>query len=640
MSDIASYAIYPPIGIARIGNAPDDYFYGPEVPGEVPDPPGGFKDADGRIKRQAVRFRVYGLTTTGEVVQEITAADAEITWRVHVANRKGKWYKFENAMDLGRLAKTAGLRNPQVTGSERGRLLIDPGTRSISGIEQQGDLNFQLNGEFLGVPVFLGELRTDVQGRLVVLGGLGASRSVSGEQATTFANNDGWFDDTCDGTVRAIVRIGERQFEANPAVVAVVPPNYGQGLYGVVTMYDVVYDLFCRDSRWTHFQAPVRPDFWLHIFPIFARLVCTQWLNSGFHLLFGYNSPCDFTAKSLLSRLADPSDGERPLRRRVFDWFRNPAGQLIPPDEAVQLPPFYGDAFGDFEGVGAVGLTLTRTQNDWLRCWAEGDFNSGPATASSTPKLEDLPVSEQPHALTRANLEDCLGGPFHPSIELTWTMRVATMWKEPFRLNLLAEGQQPNEEYGPTLTPDEALGKGGVAEATGPGTLTRWMGVPWQTDEASCDAGYEMGTYLRSPSFWAARVPNHVLPDPAYRRLLNTTVPPAQRLKHFDNRQPWLRFFGPAYLKRINDMASQWYKVGIVTRQPGPTDASVALLPDAAWVETGLDPSFSAVDPTYAQVERAEGIASPTRMAAVARPEIPLADAAAPARRTLRRDEL
>ena len=60
MSDqnsIVRYAIYPGIGVARVGNSPDEYFIGPEAPGEVPQPEGGYKDSAGRVKRQAARFR-------------------------------------------------------------------------------------------------------------------------------------------------------------------------------------------------------------------------------------------------------------------------------------------------------------------------------------------------------------------------------------------------------------------------------------------------------------------------------------------------------------------------------------------------------------------------------------------------------
>jgi hypothetical protein len=43
---------------------------------------GFYRDATGALKRQATRFRVYGLNGEGQVVAELTAADAEIRWRV------------------------------------------------------------------------------------------------------------------------------------------------------------------------------------------------------------------------------------------------------------------------------------------------------------------------------------------------------------------------------------------------------------------------------------------------------------------------------------------------------------------------------------------------------------------------------
>ncbi|HEV7892913.1 MAG TPA: LodA/GoxA family CTQ-dependent oxidase, partial [Pyrinomonadaceae bacterium] len=133
MDEVVRYAVYPCIGIARVGNSPDEYFIGPEAPGEIPRPDGGFKDGEGRIKRQAARFRVYGLSKSGKVVREITAAEAEITWRVQLANRKAAWYQFLNAMDLGpKYAMAAGLRNRTITGDDRKQLVIDPGPRTIT----------------------------------------------------------------------------------------------------------------------------------------------------------------------------------------------------------------------------------------------------------------------------------------------------------------------------------------------------------------------------------------------------------------------------------------------------------------------------------------------------------------------------
>src|SRR5215217_3520503 len=73
LSEIEQIVIHPAIGIARVGNSPDEWFLGPETPGPHPVPPGGFKDASGRIKPQAARFRLFGLDKDGQVVTEVTA---------------------------------------------------------------------------------------------------------------------------------------------------------------------------------------------------------------------------------------------------------------------------------------------------------------------------------------------------------------------------------------------------------------------------------------------------------------------------------------------------------------------------------------------------------------------------------------
>ena len=605
MSDqngIVSYAIYPGIGIARVGNSPDEYFIGPEAPGEVPQPEGGYKDSAFRIKRQAARFRIYGINEAGEAVREITADDAEITWRVHVANRKAGWYQFLNAMDLGKYAITTTLRNKTITGADRQKLIIDPGPRSISGRNTQGDAYHFDSGEFMGIKVPLGELRTDEAGRLIFLGGFGHSASYDKQQAITFANNDGWHDDTSDGPVRATVKIEGKEFEAEPAMVAVTPPSYGQGLYGVVTMYDVVFDLFSRDAK---FGRPRRPSFWRDIYPIFERLVGNQWVNSGVSFLFGSGSPSDLTEAELLDKLSSPAEEHKPLRTSYFNWFRNPADATAA-QEPEKLPPFYGDAFGDFMDLGMDDLAVTPTQYEWLQRWAQGDFDNDPTHRDRPPTLAAYPIADQPHALDEANLESCLGGPFHPGIELTWPLRVASMWKSPYRLNVLPEGQEPNMNYGPSLSPVEALGPGGVVESSGPGTLTWWLGVPWQTDEASCLSGYELGTFLSLPSFWAARVPNQVLSERSYRRVLDESLPLAQRMKHLFYRVDWLRYFGPDYERRINDNVAKWDKLGIITEREGSADHAEHGLPARFWVETGLAPEFTKSDPTWEQVRIAE----------------------------------
>ena len=623
---IVSYAIHPAIGVARVGNAPVEYFMAPEAPGVLPDPDGpvpgredswrpGYKDAQGRIKRQACRFRVYGLDASGRVVKEITAEHATITWTVHVAARKAAWYAFNNAMDLGEHAKEALMRN---AGTPRAKLAITPPARTISGPDTNADgrdRGYRIAGKIMKQPAVLGELRCDAAGRLVVLGGPGDARSFADffNPITTFANNDGWYDDIADGPVRATIQLegSEEVHEAEPAVVVTTPPNYGPGLLGVVTMYDVCLDLFRREGvgGGEPLPAPERPSFTRDIFPILDRLNRTQWVNQGFFMLFGDGSPADFTEPARIERLASLGAGAKQrrvnagAREAVFAWFRDPSSSEARPAE---IPPFYGDAFGDFTGLPNDELAVTHTQYEALGKWARGDFEAdwrGPPRAKA---LSSLRVADQPAALDRAHLEDVLGGPFHPGIEVTWTLRRASMWKAPFRLNLLPAGEQPRDDYGPILRPEQCLGPDGPLHANGPGSLTRWMGTPWQTDSASCLSGYDASYYLPLPSFWAARIPNEVLSRFAFERSADTKLSEVQRQRHFALRSYWLRDLAPDGNARRQDMVANWWKLGVVAPRPAPRGKANISASRMVWVETGRDAQYTEDDPTRRQVVIAE----------------------------------
>ena len=124
-------------------------------------------------------------------------------------------------------------------------------------------------------------------------------------------------------------------------------------------------------------------------------------------------------------------------------------------------------------------------------------------------------------------------------------------------------------------------------------------------------SGYEPGTYLPIPSFWAVRVPNHVLPERAYQRLQDTSLPLPQRYKHLHNRPEWLRFMTDQYLRRINNMVNQWDKVGIIAERPGPADSDASGMPTRLWVETEVWEGWLAGDATYAQTLIAEGVQAP-----------------------------
>ncbi len=257
---IESVAIYPSIGVARVGNSPDEFFFGPEIPGALPSDADHFRDPKGRIKRQAARFRVYGLNAAGKVVREITAHDAEITWTVHVANTKAAWFQFDQAMDVpasegkivGAKATVSLLRNPQVNLGERDELVIDPGPRTIAGAgtNAAGDETEYAfdTGKFAGKPVYLGELRTDEAARLIFLGGRGLSGSIDDIPVQTgqFANTPGWHDDIADGPVDAIVKIDGARVPGRGGGCSRAPPDYAPGIIALITGYDLIFEVATR----------------------------------------------------------------------------------------------------------------------------------------------------------------------------------------------------------------------------------------------------------------------------------------------------------------------------------------------------------------------------------------------------------
>jgi hypothetical protein len=119
--------IHPAIGIARVGNS-DEFFIGPEVPHVTAQPQDGYRDGEGRLERQAARFRIYGYDSQGNVVAELTVSNSEIQWSAHVANKKVAWYDFDAALDLPEaVSLRSARRNAAVQGKEREKLIIDPG---------------------------------------------------------------------------------------------------------------------------------------------------------------------------------------------------------------------------------------------------------------------------------------------------------------------------------------------------------------------------------------------------------------------------------------------------------------------------------------------------------------------------------
>ena len=599
--EITRVEIYPPLGIARVGNSPDSYFFGPEIPDVREEDKGNYRDDKGRIKRQAVCFRLFGLNNKGQVVKELSSADGEITWTVHIANKKAAWFNFDQALDIPSSRGLVGSDVPAIASiqrnadtKDRSQLAIDPGPRSISGrnINANGkELKYTFdNGQFFGTNVYLGELRTDNSGNLIFLGGRGHSASNKNSPPTTFANNDGWHDDTSDGPVDATIKLKNGKIlSAHDGWVLTAPPDFAPGVRAFTSGYDLLYEVAVEKHP---ALKPAKINFYEHIFPILSRLTLTQWVNAGFFQDYGWGSPSNFDAAELIKQLSNPSDKYKPLRINLFSQFRNPNYKTM---QATAIPPFYGD-----------GVTLNSSTTDprewmailpeqyrWLQHWADGNFTTGkPATPK---KWSSMKAEERANGLIKANLDETLGGPFHPGCEFTWPMRHPQMYSAPFRIK---RRTTPEGDIGTELTTYLCLKPGGVLDGSIAGDLTKWMAVPWQTDTASCLSAYQTfsGEYL--PTFWPARVPNDVLLEENYLTIMNPKATEAEKQKAFSvtERKKWLRGIvyndqnpaqklssnrTPGLVRFIND----WYQLGIILRKKGPSKS--VLFPEVMWVETG-----------------------------------------------------
>ena len=552
MSAIAYCKIFPSIGIARLGDSPDGFFIGPEAPGHPPDPQGGFKDGDGRIKRQAARFRVYGFDAEDKVVEEITLATpgASITWNVALANLKAAWYQFrgvKTGQEIDRTPDPRFLRNRAVR--DRAKLAIKPSPKRISGVSQSGPLYEFADGFFFDQPVYLGELQTDEAGRLIVLGGRGHSAcTAEGKPLFTYANNDYWHDDVSDGPVTVSVQLGGSDIPVKgTGWVLIAPPKFAPTHLNVVTLYEVMGEA-------AGIKSPSRLSFTKDIYPIFDRIAGYQWVNAMALRGHGPNKGGNFRDPAIIAQLADNTTAQQAYRQRIFARLRNP--RLQTPDQAnyTFMPLLSGDEGDAQVGDPTTWLHLLETQYEKLEKWAAGDFEAD-WKPDATPRLPlaQHPVAEQPAALTRAALEYCVGGPFFPGIEMTYVARYSDWYEEAWRF------------------------KENKFEA---GDMTKRMAVPWQADFFECQVHW-----------WPAARPDDVVNEETFEAALSNTqfrneARDGQLASTFQDRIRWDRGVGdrlridPPGLPGDNDMLEKWKTLGFIVPRTTPYG-------EVVYVETG-----------------------------------------------------
>ena len=540
-----------------------------------------------------MEFRIYGYDAGGNVVAELTADNADIVWSVEVANTKAAWFKFRHAMDLDSLKSTVvERRNPGIGDpAPRLELIISPGRRSISGRSQGGAATHRFDsGMFKGRPVDLGEIRTTAEGRLIFLGGHGISASPSGAPPYAdgpgiqdpFGNAEDWHDDIADGPVDATVRIDGAEIPTEGAWIASAPPNYAPDLKSWRTLYDLLTDLYVR-SGWLPGKTSI--SFTEDIYPVLARMSGLQWVNKAFAAVFGQNAPFDFQNEQRIEQLSRLHGGAaadvfKPLRMAILKIFREPSDSASDP---YAWPWLYGDSFGSSpDDDPHRNLALDGERLRYLREWSEGNFVADWGKVAPRPAhIDQYPLTDQPAALDRAALDFCAADAFHPGIELTWPMRHLSIYSRPFRI---ARATSPEQAYGTHLDVGSALGPSGPLHGQFPGSLTRWMLVPWQADTGGCLAGYDDGLVFDAPSFWPTRVPNHVLSHENYLKATNGALPREERLAAFTTRRSWFAPLGGSGLDWGEKLIDQFGSMGVVEAYPGI--AGDEQFPPRIYVET------------------------------------------------------
>lgn len=461
---ISNVAIHPKIGIARVGDSEDDFFIGPERPREKPDPQGGFKDDQCRIKRQGARFRIFATYDDG-TVEELTDEDADITWSVHLANKK------------------AAMRTQPGTNDQ---LTIDPGAESVDGPNERaqldtGEIEFIAdpsqgypNADTVEVP--LGEIRTDTDGRLIVLGGYGDAESPTGESlstGTTF-HTPRWYDDTSDGPVTATVELdsGETfdEDEVDGGWVVVGPPKFAPELDNVITLYDRLLHLMVTEGYVSDPWASSDPSYTDDVYPFLERAQQSRWVAnfSGMSRDI-HEGPFRGSGGSWSHSVTD-----RQSRQYIFSRLTAP-----------------GDSFTDMPDLkeGSDRARLPGTHYDMMRKWKDGDFTDDWPGSAPEP-----PADITPEGLDEAALENCVGGAFYVGIEVGGLDPSSSGWA--------LDGLDESPTI-PILDPDNYASAFRIDhDAVEPGDLTRFLAIPWQKDFAACGTGW-----------WPVPRPNQVLPQ-------------------------------------------------------------------------------------------------------------------------------
>ncbi|MDC1162146.1 LodA/GoxA family CTQ-dependent oxidase [Tenacibaculum sp.] len=483
--------------------------------------------------------------------------------------------------------------------------------------------------------VNLGTVEHD-NGTLIFYPGDGVSAALNPSDLNTdFADNSNWYDDICDGRVTAKVTIGNNIYNLDNAEssawVATAPPDYAPQIQPLATMYDLVCGT-ANDGYETDFSL---------IFPVLYRLYRMQWVNASDFLDPSFREVIDQLTEDEFKSLYDNSEKAQPIRDKIFNLFRDPAynynnepiiksntntdiTNLGSGTEELKYPFYPGDGI-NYPGSPAQWFAIPPILYQQLKSWRDGNFTSLNSNATSMGELGlhyqtiylEASKDESKSALlmTRAVLETLYGGGFHPGVELTWPMRHTQMYAENsltfpkvnentslFGLREIRIASATKEEqqkifyndFGFQMNSDDvkqsidSTNEKSWLWKTTPGDLTKWMGIPWQSDAGSCQKVF-LDSQYPIPAWWAANLPVDVLTEESLVKMRDQTITPETKQYIYANRTPWLMttdtgFVGyhaeGGYLNGLINMVYKWKDIGVVAAR----ESNVQGVPEILYV--------------------------------------------------------
>ncbi len=486
------------------------------------------RDKNQNLLRQAARFRIFAYDQeqkqypSNDPGREVKIGDnvngktiKDILWMVHAANKKGNNYSITNTEgeEEGIVSyehgNTPPIRNPSfgkdlALVERRQKLVIDPGPRVIKAssggtetlafnattpstyLNDSGQIEGQANYPVsfpsdhftllnpLGDIDTLGEITIEKgTGRLIFIGAYGKTSCIKtdGKPASLSdpIDNNGWFDDTSDGPVDAVIVFGDATTASVVGGwVVTTDPGYAPQTRNVVSTWDDAYSTWIENLGLIpgmysagKYNNSFKASFDSDVLSVFHGAFLQRWNTN---LPSGGIKGHDYIMS------IKPSDDPKKKIPDFKSLIRDP-NIAAENDEGVKMPLALGDAMKSF-------LSVTPTQYFLLNQWYAGQSVDAAVALGAGEKLD------------KVVLENCLGGRYSPGIDLTFIVRDVNFYKQnwkgvigPFRVN----GQKLN--YATAQKDQPFLQVGYIplrTAAVEPGDLCKFMSLPWHTDYNSC----------------------------------------------------------------------------------------------------------------------------------------------------------